>query len=106
MIKFPFMTMQQMNLDWLLERVAHTTEVVKLSALPGDTMDDVKYMIDMNQIMIPQGICFVEAGSKDDTADKRCACLLYKIDNDNLVGFVMGIQFNIDVIKKEAGEWE
>lgn len=104
-IKFPYFNMQQLNLDWLMERIAKSPEIIKLPALAGSYLQDVSDMIDAKALDIPKGICFINCGMQDDPMDRRCACLIYKLDNDNLIGFVMGMQFN-DAIKKEAGEWQ
>ena len=106
-IKFPYFNMQQLNLDWLMERIAKSPEIIKLPALAGDDLSDVQTMIDLKALDIPKGICFIECGLPDDPVDRRCACLIYKLDNDNLIGFAMGLSVNIgvNVIAKANGEW-
>lgn len=106
-IKFPYFNAQQLNLDWLMDHIANMPEIIHLPALAGDDLSDVKDMIDLKALEIPKAICFVECGVHDDSIDRRCACLLFKIDNDNMVGFVMGMSANIAVnpIFKESGVW-
>ena len=107
MIKFPYFNMQQLNLDWLMERVSHTPEIIQLPALAGDDLSDVHDMIDLKALDIPKAICFINCGLHDDPQDRRCAVLLFKIDNDNMIGMVMGLSANIgiNVIMKVAGAW-
>ena len=107
-IKFPFMNMQQLNLDWLLEHVSHMPEIVQLPALAGDDLSDLMDMIDMKELDIPKNICFIRCGLPDDPIDRRCSALLFKADNDNIVGIALGFSANIGVwvIKKEAGVWQ
>jgi len=106
-IKFPYFNMQQLNLDWLMERIAKSPEIIKLPALAGDDMSDVADMIDYKALEIPKGICFIECGLPDDPLERRCGCLIYKNDNDNIIVMAMGQSANIGInmLKKEAGVW-
>jgi hypothetical protein len=106
-IKFPYFNMQQLNLDWTMERISKTPEIIQLPALAGDDLSDVQDMIDLKALDIPKAICFINCGLHDDPQDRRCAVLLFKIDNDNMVGLVFGMSDNIDVtsIRKESGVW-
>lgn len=106
-IKFPFMNMQQLNLDWLLEHVSHMPEIVQLPALAGDDLSDLQDMIDAKSLDIPKTICFIRCGLRDDDIARQAAALLFKIDNDNIVGIALGIN-NITVtpIMKDAGAWQ
>lgn len=107
MIKFPYFNMQQLNLDWLMERVAKTPEIIQLPALAGDDLSDVADMVDLKALEIPKGICFINCGLPDDPIDRRCAAWIFKIDNDNLILFVMGMSSNINIygMRKDAGVW-
>ena len=106
-IKFPFLSMQQLNLDWTMERIAKTPEIIQLPALAGDDLSDVMDMIDLKALDIPKAICFINCGLHDDPQDRRCAVLLFKIDNDNMIGLAMGMSANIgvNVIAKVSGAW-
>lgn len=106
-IKFPYFNMQQLNLDWLMERIAKSPEIIKLPALAGDDLSDVQNMIDYKALDIPKGICFIDCGLADDPLERRCACLIYKVDNDNLIALTMGMSVNIgvNVIVKSNGVW-
>lgn len=108
MIKFPYFNMQQLNLDWLLDHIANMPEIVHVPALAGDDLSDVMDMIDLKALEIPKGISFMQAGLLDDPLDRQCAAILFKADNDNIVGFAMGHSANIDLnrLKKEAGVWQ
>ena len=107
-IKFPYMTMQQLNLDWLMEHIANMPEIVYVAALAGDDLSDVMDMIDLKALEIPKGFSFMQAGQLDDPLDRQCLCLIFKADNDNIIGFVMGHSANIGLngLKKEAGVWQ
>lgn len=108
MIKFPYFNMQQLNLDWLLDHIANMPEIVHVPALAGDDLSDVMDMIDLKALEIPKGFCFMQAGLLDDPLDRQCLCLIFKADNDNIIGFVMGHSANIGLnsLKKEAGVWQ
>lgn len=106
-IKFPFMNMQQLNLDWLLEHVSHMPEIVQLPALAGDDLSDLQDMIDAKSLDIPKTICFIRCGLLDDDIDRQAAAMIFKIDNDNIAGLAFGFN-NIGVypIMKDAGVWQ
>lgn len=106
-IKFPFFNMQQLNLDWLMDHIANMPEIVHLPALAGDDLQDVADMVDAKALEIPKGICFLEFGLKDDPLDRQACALVFKVDNDNLRVFVMGMSANIDFfgMHKDAGVW-
>lgn len=108
MIKFPYFNMQQLNLDWLLEHISNMPMIVHVPALAGDDVSDVMDMIDLKALEIPKGFSFMQAGLLDDPIDRQCLCLIFKADNDNIIGFVMGHSANINLngIKKEAGVWQ
>lgn len=106
-IKYPFFNMQQLNLDWLMDHIANMPEIIHLPAPAGDDLSDLQDMIDMKALEIPKAICFVECGVHDDPMERRCACLLFKIDNDNMIGIAFGMSGNIGInpIYKESGVW-
>lgn len=108
MIKFPYFNMQQLNLDWLMEHIANMPKIVHVPALAGDDLSDVCDMIDYHALDIPKGICFMQAGQLDDPLDRQCAAILFKADNDNIIGFAMGFSANIllNMLHKEAGVWQ
>lgn len=105
-IKYPFLNMQQLNLDWLLEHISHMPEIVQLPALAGDTLADVKNMIDYKELDIPKDICFLRCGLQDDNLSRRCAVLLFKEDIDNMAGIVISSELGIQSIVKKAGVWQ
>lgn len=108
MIKFPYFNMQQLNLDWLMEHIGNMPEIVHVPALAGDDLSDVADMIDLKALEIPKGFSIMQAGLLDDPLDRQCAALLFKADNDNIIGFVMGFSANIllNGVHKEAGVWQ
>ena len=108
MIKFPYFNMQQLNLDWLLEHISNMPMIVHVPALAGDDLPDVADMIDLKALEIPKGFSFMQAGQLDDPLDRQCLCLIFKADNDNIIGFVMGYSANIGLngLRKEAGVWQ
>lgn len=107
MIKFPYFNMQQLNLDWLMDHIANMPEIIHVAALAGDDLSDVMDMIDLKALEIPKGISLMQTGQLDDPISRQCAALLFKVDNDNIIGMVMGLSadININMIKKEAGVW-
>lgn len=106
-IKFPFMNMQQLNLDWLLDHVANMPEIVHVPALAGDQLSDVSDMVDLKALEIPKGVCFMKAGIQDDPLDRQAVCWIFKVDNDNILLFVMGFSSDIGFygLTKNAGVW-
>ena len=81
--------------------------IVHVPALAGDDLSDVADMIDLKALEIPKGVSFVQAGLLDDPMDRQCICLTWKIDNDNLRVFAMGMSANIGFwcLSKDAGTW-
>lgn len=106
-IKFPYFNMQQLNLDWLMDHIANMPEIVHVAALAGDNLSDLQDMIDLKALEIPKGISFLQCGQLDDPINRQAAALIFKIDNDNIVGLALGIS-NISVtpITKDAGVWQ
>lgn len=106
-IKFPYMTTQQLNLDWLMDHIANMPEIVHVPALAGDDLPDVQDMIDLKALEIPKGISFMQAGQLDDPYDRQCMCLIFKNDNDNIISLVLSQSANIGVyfVVKQAGVW-
>ena len=107
MIKFPYFNMQQLNLDWLMERIANMPTIVHVPALAGDDLSDVADMIDLKALEIPKGISFMQAGQLDDPFERQCMCLIFKNDNDNIAVMVFSQSTNIGIygIMKQAGVW-
>lgn len=107
-IKFPYFNMQQLNLDWILDRVRNMPMIVQLPLLAGDDYSDVLDMIDYKAQDIPRGVNFAIMGTPEDPIVQQCCCLIYKIDDDNLIGFMLGLSSNIgvNVFQKVAGVWQ
>lgn len=106
--KYPFLNNQQLNLDWIMERVAHSVEVVELTALPSGTMTELQQLLDYNTLQVPVGFSVVMAGSETDPIGRRACCLVYKVDSDNMI--VNAIAFSEDfgpvsLAVKWEGEW-
>lgn len=106
-IKFPYFNMQQLNLDWILDKLSVVPTILAVPALAGDDVPDVADMIDMKIDEIVNGISYMLAGGPDDPMDRRCMCLIYKIDKDNMCVFMMSMSGNIGAqfIMKTAGVW-
>ena len=107
MVKFPYMKMQQLNLDWLMEYVKNMPVLVHLPALAGSTVDNLTDMIDNQLEYIPDGVCFLEFGQTGDDKVRRGACMVYKQDDDNMILFTMSFAPAIgnSIYKKDGGEW-
>lgn len=55
-VMFPYPNMQQLNLDWIMQRVGECPQVIQLPALPsGYTFTDLTDIIDNNVDVIPKG---------------------------------------------------
>lgn len=106
-IRFPFLTMQSMNLDWLLERMAHYPEVVEAPPLSTDNNQSVFDVIDSVDLATPRGSSFIVCGDSEDTAARRCCIILWKIDADNLYGIIMSTSDNLrgKTCAKINGNW-
>ena len=106
-IKFPYMNMQQLNLDWLMEHIANMPEIVHVPALTGDQLSDVCDMIDREALVIPKGMSYMQAGVLDDPLDRQCVVWIFKADNDNIRALALGFSSDIGVwfISKDTGVW-
>lgn len=105
--RFPYFNMQEMNLDWILHRVAHCPEIINAPPLSDESMDGVTVILDSIQTQIPIGLSFVLMGDENTPFNKRTACMVFKMDSDNLIIMVMtfadGIGVNMNI--KYEGEW-
>lgn len=106
-IKFPYFNMQQMNLDWLLARVAHYPDVVEAPPLSEDNNQSVYAVVDSTANSAPSGMSFVICGGSDDADEKRCGIVLWKMDFDNLYGIILSTSDNLRGKKcaKINGNW-
>ena len=94
-IKFPFFNMQQLNLDWLMARMAHYPEVVEAPALSEDNNLSVYEAIDGAADNTPDGLAFLVCGDSDDAAENRCGIVVWKIDSENLYGIILSTSENL-----------
>lgn len=105
--RFPYFNMQEMNLDWLLEKVAACPEIVTAPALTQEDIDGVALVIDSKDDNIPVGISFLLIGTPQDDNTKRAACLIFKMDTDNKIVMTMtfanSIGFGFSI--KYEGVW-
>lgn len=106
-IKFPYFNMQQLNLDWIMDKVATFPEIVTAPALTQEDMDGVALVIDSKDEYIPVGISFLLIGTPQDDNTKRAACLIFKMDLENKIVMTMtlanGIGFGYSV--QYEGVW-
>lgn len=101
------MNMQQLNLDWIMERVAHSVPVVELPAPVTEDQDGIDAVIEYNMIQIPNGPVVIVMGNDATPATKRVCCWVFKIDDDNMFSieytFLDGI--GMDYRIKYQGTW-
>lgn len=106
-IKFPYFNMQQLNLDWIMDKVATFPEIITAPALTQEDIDGVVLVIDSKDEHIPVGISFLLIGTPQDTNTKRAACLIFKMDLENKIVMTMtlanGIGFGYSV--QYEGVW-
>lgn len=94
-VKFPYFNMQQMNLDWLLARVAHYPEVVDAPPLSADNNQSVYAVIDSMNDNTSVGLSFLVCGDADDEEVKRCCIVLWKMDFNNIYGIILSTSDNL-----------
>ena len=79
-IMFPYPNMQQLNLDWIMQRVGETPTVINLPAISSAA--DVLGIIDDNIDDIPVGFSLLALGNPAIDTDIHCAMLIM-IKQDN-----------------------
>lgn len=106
-IKFPYFNMQQLNLDWLLTRVAHSPEILDAPMLSADSNQGIYDAIDGAAYETPAGLSFLVCGGAEDTAERRCCIMVWKIDDDNLYGIILSTSANLRGRRcaKISGNW-
>lgn len=63
-ILYPYPSMQQLNLDWIMQRVGETPQTIQLPALPsGYVFSDLGTLIDDNTDLIPVGFSILLFGN-------------------------------------------
>ena len=106
-LKFPYFNMQQLNLDWILDKVATFPEIITAPALTQEDLDGVTLVIDSKDEHIPVGISFLLIGTPQDEITKRAACLIFKLDLENKIVMTMtfadGIVFGYSI--QYEGVW-
>lgn len=106
-LKFPYFNMQQLNLDWVLDKVATFPEIIKAPALTAENNTAVYNAIDGQYDHIPIGISFLLCGTPDDENTKRCAILIFKLDENNCYGLLLTLSLTLMGKKcaKISGGW-
>ena len=92
--KYPFLTNQQLNLDWIMEKVASAVPTVTLPALSDDQMSTLQQAIDYNQLDIPENFSFIIFGGPLDDFTKRACVMCYKLSSDNMI--ITAMAFSAD----------
>ncbi len=102
--------MQQLNLDWLLERMGRTPETIRMLALPQDfDLQNLVDTIDLYAEDIPKGFSFLQFGSLDDDKGRTAFVQCWKCDDDNLVLFILSLSANLGPVyieSKYEGTWD
>lgn len=83
--RFPYLNQQQMNLDWIMDRVAASVLTVELPALSDSQMSTLQAAIDYNQLDIPDNFSVLIFGGPQDDFTKRACVFCYKISGDNMI---------------------
>lgn len=73
-IQFPYPNMQQLNLDWIMQRVGETPTVINLPAISSAA--DVLGIIDDNIDDIPAGFSLLALGNPAIDTTSKCAMLI------------------------------
>ena len=73
-IMFPYPNMQQLNLDWIMQRVGETPTVINLPAVAS--YPAVLGVIDDNIDDIPVGFSLLALGNPAIDTDTKCAMLI------------------------------
>ena len=73
-ILYPYPSMQQLNLDWIMQRVGETPTVINLPAVSSP--DDILSIIDDNIDDIPIGFSLLALGNPAIDTDRKCAMLI------------------------------
>ena len=73
-IMYPYPSMQQLNLDWIMHRVGETPTVINLPAI--SSVDDVLGIIDDNIDDIPVGFSLLALGNPAIDTTSKCAMLI------------------------------
>lgn len=83
--KYPYLNQQQLNLDWIMEKVAAAVPTVTLPALADDQMSTLQQAIDYNQLDIPENFSIIIFGGPQDDITKRACVLCYKLSSVNMI---------------------
>lgn len=84
-IMYPYPSMQQLNLDWIMQRVGETPQTIQLPALPSSyVFSDLGTLIDDNTDLIPVGFSILLFGNPLTDASGLCGSALIwkKVPND------------------------
>lgn len=93
-IMFPYPNMQQLNLDWIMQRVGETPQTVQLPALPTSfAFSDLGTIIDDNTDLIPVGFSVLLFGNPLTDEYVRCGyALIWKVAPNNEFFYFFGRQ--------------
>ena len=93
-IMYPYPSMQQLNLDWLMQRVGETPQTIQLPALPTSyVFSDLGALIDDNTDLIPVGFSVLLFGNPLTDASSLCgSALIWKAAPNNAFFYFFGRQ--------------
>lgn len=105
--RFPYFNMQELNLDWILERISACPEIINAPAFVTEEVESIYVSIDSVDDKTPNGVSFILIGNDSTPFTKKGCCLVYKMDSDNKIVAIMTFADNIGfaVIVKYEGEW-
>ncbi len=91
-ILYPYPSMQQLNLDWIMQRVGETPQTIQLPALPsGYVFSDLGTLIDDNTDLIPVGFSILLFGNPLTDAPTLCgSALIWKVAPNNAFFYFFG----------------
>ncbi len=108
MSKFPFFSMQQLNLDWPMDYLKDIGSVcvpiVKLDMPEENTTAALLQYLGQHKDDVPVGISLITFGTEADA--HSCACLFFRMKDDTGIGNMIGLDpFRGKQLQLQNGAW-